>query len=73
MDGWKDGLVYVCVRACMHACRCAIDTFGDRLLGLRRGGCVVVRCNSVVVTVVIAAVCDGYAHAAVSISQLASE
>ena len=73
MDGWMEGWVGVCVHECVRTCICAIDTFGDRLLGLRRGGCVVVRCNSVVVTVVIAAVCDGYAHAAVSISQLASE
>ena len=51
--------------ACMRACISVVDTFS--------GSRIVVRCNSVVVAVVIAAVCDGYAHAAVSISQLVSE
>ena len=47
---------------CVHACISVVDTFS--------GSRIVVRCNSVVVTVVIAAVCDGYAHAVVSFKQL---
>ena len=73
MEGLMEGWVGVCVRECVRTCICVIDTFGDRFLWLRRGGCVVVRCNSIVVTVVVASVCGGYAHAVVSFKQLVSE